>query len=113
MLTGLAHAIVDLIFLIDSDLEEEPEWLLAFNNKILHEPSCDVVYGIQVRRKGSWRERWSGAIFWSLINRLSGLSLPANIVTARLMSRRYVAALLRHEEREVLDRKSTRLNSSP
>src|SRR3546814_15039948 len=85
MLTGLAHAIVDLIFLIDSDLEEEPEWLLAFNNKILHEPSCDVVYGIQVRRKGSWRERWSGAIFWSLINRLSGLSLPANIVTARLM----------------------------
>jgi putative glycosyltransferase len=31
----------------------------------------------------------------------TGLTLPENIVTARLMTRRYIDALLRHDEREV------------
>ena len=30
MMTGLAHAEGKRVFLIDSDLEEEPEWLLTF-----------------------------------------------------------------------------------
>src|SRR5450631_3293689 len=30
MMTGLAHAQGDRVFLIDSDLEEEPEWLETF-----------------------------------------------------------------------------------
>src|SRR3990167_1001725 len=34
MMTGLAQAKGDFIFLIDSDLEEEPEWLLAFSKKM-------------------------------------------------------------------------------
>lgn len=100
MMTGLAHAKGERIFLIDSDLEEEPEWLLPFE-KQMQEACCDVVYGKQEERKGGLFERWSGHAFWKLINGLSGLSLPENIVTARLMSRRYVDALLMHEEREV------------
>ncbi|MGC8068848.1 glycosyltransferase, partial [Salmonella enterica] len=28
LMTGLAHARGDLVYLVDSDLEEEPEWLL-------------------------------------------------------------------------------------
>ncbi|MEI7996901.1 MAG: hypothetical protein WCH01_18560, partial [Methylococcaceae bacterium] len=35
------------------------------------------------------------------LNFLSGLSLPVNMVTARLMTRRYVDSLLLHEEREL------------
>lgn len=100
MMTGLAHAAGDRIFLIDSDLEEAPELILPFSQKI-EQDDCDVVYGVQEQRKGGCFERWSGSLFWSLINRLSGLPLPANVVTARLMTRRYVDALLRHEEREV------------
>lgn len=100
MMTGLAHAKGDEVFLIDSDLEEPPECLLTFSEQMRGE-DCDVVFGVQEQRKGSWFERLSGGLFWTLINRLSGLSLPANVVTARLMSRRYVDALLCHEEREV------------
>ncbi|EJM53442.1 glycosyltransferase family 2 protein [Pseudomonas sp. GM48] len=100
MMTGLAHAQGNEVFLIDSDLEEPPECLLTFSEQ-MRSVDCDVVYGVQEQRKGSWFERLSGGLFWTLINRLSGLSLPANVVTARLMSRRYVAALLCHEEREV------------
>jgi putative glycosyltransferase len=100
MMTGLAHAKGERIFLIDSDLEEEPEYLLNFTRQ-MESQSCDVVYGVQELRKGSWFERWSGQWFYRIFKALTGMALPENIVTARLMTRRYVAALLRHREREV------------
>jgi putative glycosyltransferase len=100
MMTGLAHASGERIFLIDSDLEEEPEYLISFAQQ-MQSDSCDVVYGIQERRKGGLFERWSGQWFYRFFQALTGLTLPENIVTARLMTRRYVDALLRHEEREV------------
>jgi putative glycosyltransferase len=100
MMTGLAHAKGELVFLLDSDLEEDPEYLSTFARRMRSE-TCDVVYGVQERRKGAWFEQWSGQCFYGLFNILSGFALPKNIVTARLMTRRYVEALLRHEEREV------------
>lgn len=100
MMTGLSHAKGQDIFLIDTDLEEEPEWVIGFAEQMLSE-QCDVVYGVQEQRKGGLFERWSGQWFWILFNAATGLGLPANIVTARLMTRRYVDALLRHDEREV------------
>jgi len=100
MMTGLEHADGEQIFLIDSDLEEEPEWLLSFANEFVSE-QCDVVFGVQQHRKGKGFERLTGQWFWRLFNLLTGLQLPENIATARLMSRRYVDALLTHREREV------------
>ncbi|HTR00560.1 MAG TPA: glycosyltransferase [Candidatus Acidoferrum sp.] len=100
MMTGLAHAGGEQVFLIDTDLEEEPEWLPAFAQQ-MHQQACDVVYGVQAQRKGNWFERWSGWWFYRVFKLLTGLALPANAVTARLMSRAYVDSLLRHQEREV------------
>lgn len=100
MMTGLAHAKGKRLLLIDSDLEEEPECLIAFAEQ-MERQRCDVVYGVQEQRKGGWFERWSGQWFYRFFKALTGLALPENIVTARLMTRRYVDALLRHEEREV------------
>lgn len=100
MMTGLAHAVGERVFLIDSDLEEDPEWMADFDRQLTHD-DCDVVYGVQERRKGNWLERWSGQWFYHLFKALTGIALPENVVTARLMTRRYVDALLRHEEREV------------
>lgn len=100
MMTGLAHAGGEHVFLIDSDLEEEPEWLLCFSEQMARD-RCDVVYGVQAQRKGDIFERWSGQWFYRFFQALTGLALPENIVTARLMTRRYVNALLCHDEREV------------
>ena len=100
IMTGLAHAKGDLVYLIDSDLEEEPEWLPLFQ-EALARGGTDVVYGVQATRKGGLLERWSGSLFYRLFEFLTGLAVPANAVTARLMTRRYVEALLRHDEREV------------
>lgn len=100
MMTGLMHAQGELVFLIDSDLEEEPEWLFSFYNQ-LNKIKCDVVYGVQTKRKGNWFERFSGNWFYRFFRFFTGLSLPENVVTARLMTSSYVQALISHKEREV------------
>lgn len=100
MMTGLAHAAGEYVFLIDSDLEEEPEWLLPFD-KQLREERADVVYGVQLNRRGGLFERVTGRIFYRTFRLLTGIHQPDNIVTARLMSRRYVDALITHQEREL------------
>ncbi len=100
MMTGLAHARGERIFLIDSDLEEEPECLLEFAAK-MHAENADVVFGVQQHRRGGWVEKYSGLIFYHLFRMLTGVRQPDNIVTARLMTWRYTRALLRHREREV------------
>lgn len=100
MMTGLATACGQRVFLIDSDLEEEPEWLHDFTKQMDDETS-DVVYGIQSKRKGGFFEQITGAFFYRVFRLLTGIAQPNNIVTARLMSRRYVDALLLHREREL------------
>ncbi|RON50481.1 glycosyl transferase [Pseudomonas frederiksbergensis] len=101
MMTGLAHSSGDQVFLIDSDLEEEPEWLATFAETINNGSDVDVVYGTQNNRKGGRIEKLSGYLFYRLFRVLTGIDQPDNIVTARLMSRRYVDALLMHKEREL------------
>jgi len=101
MMAGLEHALGERVFLIDSDLEEEPEWLLKFW-AMLEAERADVVYGRQQVRKGDWFEKWSGEVYYMVFNWLSDLDHPRDIVTARLMTRRYVDALLRFTEAEVV-----------
>ncbi|WP_224793198.1 glycosyltransferase family 2 protein [Pseudomonas fluorescens] len=101
MMTGLAHSSGEHVFLVDSDLEEEPEWLSTFAEAIHSHSDLDVVYGTQVNRKGGLVEKISGNLFYRLFRALTGIDQPDNIVTARLMSRRYVDALLMHKEREL------------
>jgi putative glycosyltransferase len=100
-MTGLMHATGDLVFLIDVDLEEEPELVLGFYNEMQKHPRADVVYGVQDTRKGRFFERVSGDLYYRLFNALSSHKIPANLLMARLMTRRYVDALLLHRESEL------------
>jgi len=61
MMTGLAHTQGELVFLIDSDLEEEPELLERFYQE-LNTEKADVVYGVQQTRKGKLFEASDGAV---------------------------------------------------
>lgn len=101
IMTGLAHARGKFVFLIDSDLEEEPELLGKFWQELHKEENVDVVYGVQESRKGSWFERWSGEVFYNLFNKISSIDLPKNLITCRLTTQAYNQALLLHQEREI------------
>jgi putative glycosyltransferase len=98
MMVGLCFARGARVFLIDVDLEEDPEWLLPFWQK-MEDDRLDVVFGIQRERKGALVERVFGSLFYSIVN-FSGERFQADSVTARLMSQRYVAALTTFQERE-------------
>lgn len=97
MMTGLAHATGDYVFLIDIDLEEPPESLGDFWRE-LKAKNVDVVFGVQTQRFGPWMQRATGSLYYFLFNLLSDTRVPRDLLTARLMTRRYVDALLLHRE---------------
>lgn len=101
LMTGLEYTSGDLIFIMDADLEESPENIQFFMNEYINDPSFDVIYGVQVDRKGGWVERKSGELFYSMFARVSGLGDSKESPTPfRLMTRKYVDAILRYSETE-------------
>jgi putative glycosyltransferase len=100
-MVGLNQATGEHIFLIDCDLEEAPELLEIFWTEYSKNNNLDVLYGVQASRKGKWFERHSGSLFYSLFNRLSPVKIPSNMITVRLMSKRFVTALLEYQEKNL------------
>jgi putative glycosyltransferase len=99
MMTGLMEAAGDWIFLIDSDLEEAPELLLDFWDK-LRSSNADVIYGFQEQRAGTAFRRASGALAYRAFDLLMPYKIPHNHITVRLMARAYVHALVSHREQQ-------------
>jgi putative glycosyltransferase len=97
ILHGLKSATGDLVFLLDSDLEEDPEWLHRFYFE-LEKSNSDVVYGVQKTRRGNVFERVSGNLFYWMMRRLMGVPIPKDFLTIRLMRKVYVRNLLSHQE---------------
>jgi putative glycosyltransferase len=60
-----------------------------------------VVFGVQKARKGNLFERISGRCFYAMFNRISEVKMPESHVTARLMSRTYLNALLSYKDKEL------------
>jgi putative glycosyltransferase len=93
MQAGLRVARGERVFLVDCDLEVPPAVLVDMAAK-LAESGADLVYGYQEVRKGKWFEQISGGAFWRGFNLLSDTKVPENLVTERVMTRRFVDALL-------------------
>lgn len=90
---GMHHARGDFCFLIDSDLEVDPTLLFRFKEK-MESSKADVVYGVQESRQGLARTRIFGGLFWKTFSAFSDVNVPPDIMTERLMSRKYMNSLL-------------------
>lgn len=101
LMTGLDYADGELCLLIDSDLEEDPEALGQFYEK-LQSSDIDVVYGYQRARKGGWLERLTGKIVYDIFDLLLPYKIPLNAMTIRLMRKEYVDALCRYREQQTV-----------
>lgn len=99
IMVGLAQAHGELVFLLDVDLEEAPELLLDMHKEMLRK-QADVVYGVQIARQGSWFKRTTGEWFYRLFNNLSAITIPREMVMARLMRQAFVQALISHRDQE-------------
>lgn len=98
IMAGLEHARGELVFLMDCDLEEQPEWLELFATR-MEVSKADVVFGIQEQRAGEGASKHLGGFFWRAINWFSSVRIPTNPMTCRLMKRGYVDALLSVQDR--------------
>ncbi len=101
IMTGLRFAEGDYVFLIDVDLEEDPELLDRYWAELRASEGVDVVFGIQKKRKGGFFERVSGRIFYGLFSLLAAIEYPHDTLTARLMTKRYVAKVVSYRETEL------------
>lgn len=99
IMAGLREAKGDYIFLIDCDLEEQPELVGEFYQQMLKTES-DVVFGVQKDRKGKWSERIFGSVFYKVFNHFAERPIPENIIMARLMTKNYVDQLIQYDEKE-------------
>jgi putative glycosyltransferase len=99
-LEALRRARGQFIFLLDSDLEEPPQTLLEMLTVMRDEwPRLDVVFGIQARRSGTVYHTFLGSLFYRVVGWFSDVKITADEMPIRLMTRRYVDALLMHQER--------------
>ena len=93
IMAGLTQSRGEYVFLLDSDLEEEPEWLLPFFAE-LQASQADLIYGIQKARNQGIFRNLAGAAYYKLFNFLSNTAVPEDACTVRLMSRPSVDALI-------------------
>jgi len=98
---GLCHAEGEYIFLIDNDLEVSPLVLIDFFNTMQLNSECDVVYGYQDKRKGKFIESYIGSLFYKVFNFFSETKISENILTERLMTRQYVADILKLHDKNL------------
>ena len=98
---GLDHASGDYIFLIDSDLDENPEWLEIFYQNIKNSDK-ELVYGYETDREGSFFNKIFGSIWWKIINKFSHKNINFNQITARIMTRKYLESLKRFNSLDVV-----------
>lgn len=99
--TGMLMASGDLIAVLDGDLEEDPRWLISFD-QTRRAKSADVVFGVTESGKGSWWYRLCREIFYRALDSVTEQRFPRDIATARLMTRAYVDGLRQFSEREVV-----------
>ncbi len=102
MFAGMAHASGDFIFTSDSDLEEPPENISAFYQKMTEQNDIDFLYAITRERKGGPIRKIIGGFFYVVMKWSSNVNIPKNMSWQIMMTKKYVDALLMHKEAETL-----------
>jgi glycosyltransferase involved in cell wall biosynthesis len=89
---GLAHASGEMVAIIDDDLEDPPELLPQFIEKV-HE-GFDVVYGVRRKRKRSFLLRPLYPLFYRTLGALVDIKIPYDAGDFCVMTRRVVRVLV-------------------
>jgi len=89
---GFDYANGEIVVPIDADLQDPPEIIIEMIEK--WKEGYDVVYAVRSERAGeSCLKKWTAAIFYKLIAKISPVEIPVNTGDFRLMSRQVVEAL--------------------
>lgn len=90
---GMYRAHGDMVVSIDADLQDPPE-VIAAMVRLAQERELDIVYGVRNdRTKDAPLKRWTASLYYRLIRRLVGNSVPSQAGDFRLLSRDAVSVL--------------------
>ena len=94
---GLHHARGSIVCVLDADLQDPPEELLPFIEKVRE--GMDVVYAIRTKRKESPFKRMAYHVYYRLLKRLATLDIPLDAGDFCVMSGEVVQAINQLPER--------------
>jgi dolichol-phosphate mannosyltransferase len=96
---GLEHASGDAVVVIDADLQDPPDVIVAMVDR--WREGADVAYGVRSEREGETAFKlWTAKAFYRVINRFSDVAIPLDSGDFRLMDREVVDALNAMPERD-------------
>lgn len=95
---GLEHATGDVVIVMDSDLQDNPEAIPAFLDQ--WELGFDVVYAQRTNRKESLSKRALFYCFYRLLNAIADSRIPADAGNFGLLDRSVVDAVMSLPERD-------------
>jgi len=88
---GLRHAQGDITAVMDADLQDPPEALLTFIDKV--RDGFDVVYAIRTKRKENVFKRLAYRVYYRVLRRLATLDVPLDAGDFCVMRREVVQAI--------------------
>lgn len=93
---GLDHAAGASVVVMDGDLQDPPDAIPLLYER--HKAGFDLVYATRVDRQDPLLKRINSRLFWRAMNSVSGLQMPPTQMMLRMMSRRFVDAIVQMRE---------------
>ena len=95
---GLDFALGDAVVIIDADLQDPPEVILAMID--CWKEGYEVVYAVRTERKGeTWFKEFTAKLFYRIIYRITDVDIPLDTGDFRLMDRKVVEAMKQMREK--------------
>ena len=95
---GLDYARGEAIVIIDADLQDPPEVILELAEK--WREGYEVVYAVRAEREGeSWFKKFTAALFYRIIFRITDVKIPLDTGDFRLIDRKVVNVMNSMRER--------------
>jgi len=95
---GLDYSRGDAVIVIDADLQDPPEFILKLAEK--WREGYEVVYAVRAERAGeSWFKKFTAALFYRIIYRITDVEIPLDTGDFRLLDRKVVNVMNSMRER--------------
>jgi len=99
VMAGLEYSLGDWVIYMDADLQDPPEIIPGLLQKILEDPSLDVVHTIRTSRDGEPAFKlFITKIGYTILNKFSSVPIPVEAGDFKLLSRRMVNHLVKFKE---------------
>ena len=95
---GFTYAQGDYLLYMDPDLQDPPDEIINFVNKIQEGDGYDLVFGVRKAKRDSLLNVLFSRMFWFILERFTGLDLPRRLAVMRICSRRFANEFLRYGE---------------